>query len=103
MVPSLLLQPLVENSIKYAIAVNEEGGTIHLISTVRDGELRLELKDTGPGEGDGRSAAKTGRRVGLRNTLQRLKTLYDDAYVFDIKLRQCGGLTINITIPYEPL
>ena len=103
MVPSLLLQPLVENSIKYAIAVNEEGGTIHLISTVKDGELRLELKDTGPGEGDGRSSAKTGRRVGLRNTLQRLKTLYDDAYVFDIKLRQCGGLTINITIPYEPL
>lgn len=101
LVPSLLLQPLAENSVKYAIAVNEEGGAIHLVAAVRQGELRIEMKDTGPGNGGGRSTPRTGRRIGLHNTLQRLKTLYNDAYVFDIKLRQCGGLKINIRIPYE--
>lgn len=101
LVPSLLLQPLAENSIKYAIAVNENGGTIHLIAAVVKGELRIELKDTGPGKGGSRSTPRTGRRVGLHNTLQRLKTLYNDAYAFDISLRQCGGLKINIRIRYE--
>ena len=102
-VPSLLLQPLAENSIKYAIAVNEDGGTIKLKATVDDGELKLELTDTGPGSVSKRPSPKTGRRVGLHNTLQRLKTLYEDAYVFDIDLHKSGGLKINITIPYEPL
>jgi sensor histidine kinase YesM len=100
-VPSLLLQPLVENAIKYAIAANEDGGKIQLIATVQDGELKIELTDTGPGETGGRPSPKTGRRVGLRNTLERLKTLYNDAYIFDISLRRYGGLRIKIHIPYE--
>lgn len=102
-VPSLLLQPLVENSIKYAVAANENGGTIKLKAIVAEGELQIDLADTGPGTGDGHAVAKTGRRVGLHNTLQRLKTLYDDAYVFDINLRPSGGLKINIRIPYDPV
>lgn len=102
-VPSLLLQPLIENSIKYAIAVNESGGTITLNATVDAGGLQLELMDSGPGTVSNRPAPKSGRRVGLHNTLQRLKTLYDDAYVFDINLRPSGGLKINISIPYDPI
>ena len=102
-VPSLLLQPLAENSIKYAIAVNEDGGTIKLRATVDDGELQLELTDSGPGITGNQPKPKSGRRVGLHNTLQRLKTLYDDAYVFDINLHPSGGLKINIRIPYDPV
>jgi hypothetical protein len=102
-VPSLLLQPLAENSIKYAIAANENGGTIRLKATVHEGELQIELVDTGPGSMANRPAPKTGRRVGLHNTLQRLKTLYNDAYMFDINLQPSGGLKINIHIPYEPV
>jgi len=102
-VPSLLLQPLVENSIKYAIAVNEHGGTIKLMATVENDDLQLELTDTGPGIASDRPKPKSGRRVGLHNTLQRLKTLYDDAYVFDINLQPSGGLKINIHIPYDPV
>ena len=100
-VPSLLLQPLAENSIKYAISANENGGTIKLKATVQENELQLELTDTGPGAMSDRPAPKTGRRVGLHNTLQRLKTLYDEAYTFDIDLHPSGGLKINIRIPYE--
>jgi two-component system LytT family sensor kinase len=102
-VPSLLLQPLAENSIKYAIAVNEDGGTIKLKATVENDELQLELTDTGPGTVGNQPKPKSGRRVGLHNTLQRLKTLYDDAYVFDINLHPSGGLKINIRIPYDPV
>ncbi|MGB5290665.1 MAG: histidine kinase [Lysobacterales bacterium] len=102
-VPSLLLQPLAENSIKYAIAANESGGTIRLEATVKEGELQIDLTDTGPGTLQNQPVPKTGRRVGLHNTLQRLKTLYDDAYMFDIKLQPTGGLKISIRIPYEPI
>lgn len=102
-VPSLLLQPLVENSVKYAIAANKDGGTIRLKAVVEDGELHIELADTGPGKPIDQPVPKTGRQVGLQNTLQRLKTLYDEAYVFDINLRQAGGLKINISIPYDPV
>jgi two-component system LytT family sensor kinase len=102
-VPSLLLQPLAENSIKYAIAANENGGTIKLKATVQGGDLQIELTDTGPGTVSNRPAPRTGRRVGLHNTLQRLKTLYNDAYLFDINLHPSGGLKINIRIPYDPV
>lgn len=102
-VPSLLLQPLAENSIKYAIAANENGGTIKLKATVQGGDLQIELTDTGPGPVSNRPTPRTGRRVGLHNTLQRLKTLYNDAYLFDINLHPSGGLKINIRIPYDPV
>ena len=102
-VPSLLLQPLAENSIKYAIAANENGGAIKLKAFVEEGELQIELTDTGPGKMNDRPAPRTGRRVGLHNTLQRLNTLYNDAYVFDINLHPSGGLKINIRIPYDPV
>jgi len=103
LVPSLLLQPLAENSIKYAIAVSENGGTIRLRATVQEGELLIELTDTGPGTVSNKPSPRTGRRVGLHNTLQRLKTLYNDAYMFDINLHPSGGLQINIRIPYDPV
>jgi sensor histidine kinase YesM len=102
-VPSLLLQPLVENSIKHAVAVNEQGGAIELKARVEGDELLIDLFDTGPGDPVDVPHPKPGRRVGLHNTLQRLKTLYDDAYTFDITLHPSGGLNINIRIPYEPV
>ena len=100
-VPSLLLQPLAENSIKYAVSANENGGTIRLKAKVQEGELHLDLTDTGPGMVKNRPAPRTGRRVGLHNTLQRLKTLYDEAYTFDIDLLSSGGLKISIRIPFD--
>jgi len=103
LVPSLLLQPLAENSIKYAIAVNENGGTISLRAMVQEGELLIELTDTGPGTTGNNPPPRKGRRVGLHNTLQRLKTLYNDAYTFDINLHPSGGLQINIRIPHDPV
>lgn len=101
LVPSLLLQPLVENSVKHAIGLNEDGGTITIRARVKDGDLRIVLSDTGPGGPVTEVAPRTGRRVGLENTLQRLQTLYEDAYVFDIEKRENTGLRITIHVPYR--
>lgn len=103
-VPSLLLQPIIENSMKHAIAQSEEGGIIGLRATVSNGRLTLELSDTGSGIKKERTKIKSsnGRGVGLRNTGERLKALYGTGYEFDLNIMPSGGLKTTITIPYEP-
>jgi len=101
LVPSLLLQPLVENSIKHAIGVNEAGGTIGLSAKISGGHLHLVLTDTGPGDSAKTALPESERQVGLENTLQRLQTLYNEAYVFDIERRVHSGLRITIRIPHD--
>mgnify|MGYP000226273569 CR=1 FL=1 len=103
LIPSLLLQPIIENSMKHVIAQNEEGGTISLLADVIDNMLVLELNDTGSGEGVDRNKikGKTGRGVGLRNIDERLKVLYTDNYVFNLNVRPSGGLKTTIKIPLE--
>lgn len=99
LVPGLILQPLIENSMDHAIAVNENGGTIRLRARVLRDELQLELSDSGPG-----SSIKQGgksRGVGLTNTLGRLKTLYGDNYHFDTKDNLTEGFTIQLLIPFQ--
>ena len=101
LIPSLLLQPLVENSIKHAIAANEAGGTIGLGAKIEGRDLLLEVTDTGSGQELQPVIIGNGRGVGLENTLQRLKTLYNDAYAFDIRPLRESGLQVTIRIPYE--
>lgn len=101
MVPSLLLQPLVENSIKHAIGVNEAGGTISISANISGGDLHIVLTDTGPGNYEKAALPERERQVGLENTLQRLQTLYNEAYVFDIERRVHSGLRVTIRIPHD--
>lgn len=103
MVPGLILQPLIENSIKYAIAVSETGGTITINSRVVGSQLLLEIIDNGPGINSTSDDAQEQRSgVGLRNTLERLQTLYNDFYSFDLAAVEPRGLQVSILIPYEP-
>ena len=99
-VPGLILQPLVENSMKYAIAENEDGGTVRVTAGVSDNVLLLEVSDTGPGMQT--AQATESRGVGLQNTLQRLQTLYGDNYSFDTLNTEPSGLTTRIRFPFEP-
>ena len=92
-VPSLILQPLVENAVKHGIARMVEGGQIHLEAACTDGVLRIQLRnDFDP---EGRQAEKSG--LGLANVRNRLKTLYhnrarlttqvrDNRYCVDLEL-----------------
>ncbi len=101
LIPSLLLQPLVENAIKYGIARSEDGGMLKISARVFGGELLLELSDDGPGCElvDGTIPGANG--VGLRNTRERLQELYGDRHGFRLSETEPQGLTINIRIPYE--
>jgi len=101
LIPSLLLQPLVENAIKYGIARSEEGGTLRIAARVFAGDLLLELSDDGPGVAleDGRIPGANG--VGLRNTEERLRELYGDRHSFRLSCTEPHGLSVSIRIPYE--
>jgi len=108
LIPGLLLQPLVENAIKYAVAPMEKGGTISLDAKIKDDKLRVILSDDGPGL-DGIPKDKNNLKssgVGINNTRERLKQLYPDSHIFKLtsgtqKDTLFRGVKITIQIPYE--
>lgn len=96
-VPSLILQPLVENSMKYAIAKSEAGGVIDIAARIAGQRLLLEVSDSGPGMSHNKWMQ--GRGIGLRNTLDRLDVLYHGDFEFEASPSETGGLNICINIP----
>ncbi|MCH2189763.1 MAG: histidine kinase [Gammaproteobacteria bacterium] len=103
LIPSLLLQPLIENSMKYAIAKNENGGKISIKASTIGTTLQITLSDTGSPEvvRPNKIASRKGRGIGLKNTTDRLRAFYNDLYEFDLQGNHEGGLTTVITIPFE--
>jgi LytS/YehU family sensor histidine kinase len=101
MIPSLLLQPLVENAIKYGIARAEEGGHLRIAARVFAGDLLLELSDDGPGVELVNGQIPGSNGVGLRNTRERLLELYGSQHSFRLSQTRPHGLTISIRIPFE--
>lgn len=98
-VPALLLQPIIENAMKYAISESEEGGTLAITSWISGENLHLEVSDTGPGLEE--EASAEGRGIGLRNVKQRLLTLYGGEQVFILGDNAPTGLKVSITIPLQ--
>lgn len=101
LVPSLILQPLIENSLKYAIAQMQSGGVITINAQVFAKELLLEVSDNGPGAEIVKGQLKSATGVGLANTKDRLRTLYENNYSFVLSNSTPQGLTVNIRIPFE--
>ncbi len=100
LVPSLLLQPIIENSMKHAISKNEKGGKISIKARRENARLILVLSDTG----DGSPTQKpTTQGVGLKNIQQRLKTLYDNDHELILTTEIGPGLTTIINLPFETL
>lgn len=101
LVPSLILQPLVENAIKYAIAPAEDGGAIRITARVHAGALAISVADTGPGmalTGDRRQGSSG---VGLRNIRERLLQLYGDNQALTLGANHPRGLIATINMPFE--
>ncbi len=101
LVPSLILQPLIENAIKYAIAPSEDGGTIRIGAKVHGWTLSVSVTDDGPGmavTGDRR--ANSGG-VGLRNIRDRLQQLYGDEQALTLGANHPRGLIATINMPFE--
>ena len=101
LVPSLVLQPLVENAIKYAVADREAGGQIKVRARKRNGQLLLSLEDDGPGIelDNGELPEFTG--VGIANTRERLAQLYNQGHTCEFTNAEPHGLRIEITIPFK--
>ncbi|MBY4599866.1 histidine kinase [bacterium BD-1] len=104
LLPSMLLQPLVENSIKHAVARMVEGGRLVISAERRDGQLLLRVADNGPGCKDlpAGGAQGNGNGVGLANTRERLRVLYGDAQSVQARNRASGGLEVTLALPFEP-
>ncbi|RUO25730.1 sensor histidine kinase [Aliidiomarina minuta] len=102
LVPSMLLQPIIENSIKYAIARLEEGGLIEIRAKVDGEDLLIEVADNGPVPFSEPKTTYNGRTgVGLSNTRQRLKALYGKRYSFNLSANQPNGCLVEIRIPWQ--
>jgi two-component system, LytTR family, sensor kinase len=97
-VPPLILQPLLENAIKYAVDPRPSGARI-VLSAERDGErLRLRVSDDGPGPAP--TPPESGG-LGLRNTRERLRAVYGDAQFVELRPAEGGGAEALIEIPYR--
>jgi two-component system, LytTR family, sensor kinase len=101
-VPSMLLQPLVENSIKHGLGPKVEGGSIFLRSRVNDSRLIIEVEDDGVGMGGAQleeSSSWAGMGIGMANISERLQVLYGDTARMTIDSHEGKGTLIRIRLP----
>jgi two-component system LytT family sensor kinase len=101
-VPSMLLQPLVENSIKHGLGQKVEGGSIYLRSRVVDSRLIIEVEDDGVGMGATQleeSSSWSGMGIGMANISERLQVLYGDTARMTIDSHEGKGTLIRIRLP----
>jgi two-component system, LytTR family, sensor kinase len=103
MVPSMLLQPLIENSIKHGLATKIEEGRIFLRSRLTDSRLIIEVEDNGVGMGSANLLEKPtglgGTGIGLTNVAERLKVLYGDTARMTIDSHEGKGTLIRLRLP----
>ena len=101
LLPSLLLQPLVENAIKYAVTPKEEGADIAVSARMIDGKVEIKVSDTGPGTNSTSNSASGSTGVGLGNIQERLNQAYGDRHKFEIDSSSGNGFSVTITLPFE--
>jgi LytS/YehU family sensor histidine kinase len=92
-IPTMTLQPLVENSLKYAIGSRLEGGRLRVSAQRLNGKIHLSVADDGPG-----FPARYREGTGLGNLRRRLVTLYGDAASLELQCNN-GGAEVRISVP----
>jgi two-component system LytT family sensor kinase len=110
MVPSMLLQPLVENCIKHGLSPKVEGGSITLRSRLIKSRLVVEVEDDGVGMGSAQEFIRDreqadgleGMGIGMANVAERLQVLYGDTAKMIIESREGGGTLIRLRLPILP-
>lgn len=101
LVPSMLLQPLVENAVRHGIAPRLEGGAIRIESDLHGDRLRMIVRNTGARCAKFERDDLSANGIGLRNTAERLKTLYASDYTFDLRWPAEGGCEVTIEFPFR--
>lgn len=101
-VPTMLLQPLVENAVRHGVAPLMEAGTVAIESRRRGDRLSLTIKNSGlRTNGNSGQNGMTSKGIGLANTAARLKTLFGDDQQFSFQSPQEGSYEVNIEIPFR--
>lgn len=101
LVPQLILQPLLENSLRHGMKPGDEVMNISIAAQRENGSLVLKVSDTGTGLGSLDSPAAFGRGVGLSNIRDRLAQLYGGGQEFSISNRATGGAEVILRVPYR--
>jgi len=106
MVPSMLLQPLVENSIKHGLSSKIDGGSIYLRSQLSDSHVTIEVEDDGVGMGSAqlleRPMAIGQGGIGMANVAERLKVLYGEDARMTVDSRDGKGTLVRLRLPVLP-
>jgi two-component system LytT family sensor kinase len=97
-VPSLILQPMVENAVKHGIAKRVQGGAIRISAARDNGTLTLRISNDGPSLPAGWETKASG--IGIANVRTRLQSLYGDKYELTLKNRQAGGVEATMSVPF---
>ena len=98
--PSLLLQPLIENAIKYAVTPSEDGADIWITAKGDGNRVVIEVADNGTGQG-ANIAATPSTGVGLANIRERLGQAYGSDHSFTTRKNERGGFSVIVEIPFE--
>jgi LytS/YehU family sensor histidine kinase len=102
LVPTMLLQPLVENAVRHGVAPLIEGGTIAIESRLHDNRLLIAIRNSGPRTGQ--ALPQNGdsfKGIGLTNTAARLKTFYGDNQRFALRSPDHGGCEVTLELPFR--
>jgi two-component system LytT family sensor kinase len=96
-VPSLLLQPMVENAVKHGISQRAQGGAIRISAARSNGMLTLQVYNDGPAYLPEKESASG---VGLANVRTRLHSLYGERFRLSIDNREPHGVEVSVSVPY---
>ena len=98
-VPSMILQPLVENALKHGLSSHRRGGVVTIRAYIEQGQLHLSVSDNGKGMSPDLADASLRRGIGLTNIRERLKSIYGDAQEFHLESVQGKGTTVRMILP----
>jgi two-component system LytT family sensor kinase len=98
-VPSMLLQPIVENSLKHGLAARLDGGYIKIAAQMQDGRVRILVEDNGVGIPEDQLPEVYAKGIGISNVHERLRVLYGEDFSLHISSKEGAGTQIRIDLP----
>jgi two-component system LytT family sensor kinase len=101
-IPSMLLQPLLENAVLHGVGQLKQGGTIAVQTQAEDDRLRIVVRNSGPRQNPVTSG-KNARGIGLANTIERLKRVYGPDCDIALLWPESGGCELTIQVPFKKI
>jgi two-component system, LytTR family, sensor kinase len=99
LVPSMLLQPLVENAVRHGVVPMVKGGRISIESGLHEDRVRIVIQNSGPRRAD--KQKENGNGIGLSNTVERLQALYGTNHKFLVEWPEAGGCQVTVELPFR--